>query len=86
MTNHVTLSSSEDRIQIRLTLALWQWHITVFFFIVEYCTEGKLLTHWAKTLSHGDKFSSLGDMSPSIVVLKDALPLTFNEGKNILQC
>ena len=32
LTNHITTSFSEDRIQIRLTLALCQWYIYLTFF------------------------------------------------------
>jgi len=40
-----------------MTLALWQWHIYhyclfIYLFIIERCTEGKLVTQWAKNLIH----------------------------------
>ena len=65
---NINTSFSQDRIQIRLTLALWQWHsyhclvYIYYLFIIERCTEGKLVTHPV-----GQKSQSLSDknVSPS---------------------
>jgi len=69
LTNHITTSFSQDRIQIRLTLALWHGiFITVcclFIYLFIYCRmlyRGKA-SHpvGENSQSLGDKFSSLGD-------------------------
>ena len=72
-TSNITTSFAQDKnkIRIRLTLALWQWHIYrcllfwlfiylfiylfVRSFVIECCTEGELVIQWAK------KSESLGD-------------------------
>jgi len=60
-TNLIDTSLYQDRMQIRLTLALWQ--LRIYLFIIERCTVGKHVTQWAKNLSHWvTKFSSLGDI------------------------
>jgi len=44
-------------------------YLFIYLFIIECCTEGKLLTQLAKKYqSLGDKFSSLGYMSPGCSV------------------